>query len=355
MCGIVAYYGMDFHNNLKPMLEKVHHRGPDEDSLDTFGNLHLGHKRLSIIGPDSGRQPIPNETGDLNVVANGEIYNHRKLRQRLPGHVFSTASDSEVIVHLYEEMGLACVKELDGMFAFVLSDRGKPFAARDTLGIKPLYMAEDGNGIYFASEIKSLIEFTDNITEFPPGHYYTPETGIQPYRRLETTFCSLEQWHHEDLKAIKSSEELHNELFRSIKALHNINLQRLDRMTMAHSVEGRVSFLDLEMVSYAASLPPELKLWENSIEKWILRKAFEGYLPDEIIWREKIQFAEGCGSDRVIQELVEDQISDREFNRDRQSIQPALRSKEELYYYRLFKQYFNSDKVVDGVGRWATA
>ena len=124
---------------------------------------------------------------------------------------------------------------------------------------------------------------------------------------------------------------------------------------MAHSIEGRVPFLDLELVSYAASLPPELKLWENSIEKWILRKAFEGYLPDEIIWREKIQFAEGCGSDRVIQELVEDQISDREFNRDRQSIQPALRSKEELYYYRLFKQFFNSDRVVSGVGRWATA
>ena len=78
MCGIVAFYGKKSHVNLKSMLEKIHHRGPDEDGLDSFGNLNLGHKRLSIIGPDSGRQPIPNETGDINIVANGEIYNYKK-------------------------------------------------------------------------------------------------------------------------------------------------------------------------------------------------------------------------------------------------------------------------------------
>lgn len=497
MCGIVAFYGKKSHVNLKSMLEKIHHRGPDEDGLDSFGNLNLGHKRLSIIGPDSGRQPIPNETGDINIVANGEIYNYKKLKERLVGHTFNTKSDSEVIVHLYEEIGLECVKELDGMFAFILSDKGKPFAARDTLGIKPLYFSEDAKGIYFASEIKSLIEITANITEFPPGHYYTPETGIQPFRKLKTTYCGIDQWYNEDtqrametirkkleqavikrlmsdvplgvllsggldsslvsaiakknsagtlnsfcvgmeggsdlpaarivsrylgtvhheyiysrqevieilpqiiyylesfdpslvrsaiptyfvsrlaakyvkvllsgegadelfsgysyLKAITSKEDLHSELFRSVKALHNINLQRLDRMTMAHSIEGRVPFLDLEMVNYAISLPPELKLWENRIEKWILRKAFEGYLPDEILWREKIQFAEGCGSDRIIQELVEEQISDREFSQNKHIIQPSIRSKEELYYYRIFRQFYNSDRVVSGVGRWATA
>ncbi len=499
MCGIVALYGKQSEKDLRDMLEKVHHRGPDEDDLCKFGNLYLGHKRLSIIGPDLGHQPIPNETGDINVIVNGEIYNYRKLKERLNGHTFSTKSDSEVVVHLYEEMGTRCVQELDGMFAFVLSDNGKPFAARDTLGIKPLYYAQDDNGIYFASELKSLVGVTEKVLEFPPGHYYTPETGIQPYRELKAPYTGIKNWndnkmeeamanirekleqavvkrlmadvplgvllsggldsslvsaisrrhtedeqlnsfcvgmeggtdlpaartvadylgtvHHEYvytkeevldilpkviyylesfdpslirsavptyfvsrlaaqhvkvilsgegadelfsgysyLKEIKSEEKLHEELLRSIKALHNINLQRLDRMTMAHSIEGRVPFLDLDLVTYAAALPPEIKLYgEGQIEKWILRKAFDGYLPDEILWRDKKQFAEGCGSDRIIQEMVAEQISDREFHRDRNLISPPIRSKEELYYYRIFREFFDSDSAVSSVGRWATA
>ncbi|KUK41235.1 MAG: Asparagine synthetase [Clostridia bacterium 62_21] len=499
MCGIVAHYGRRSERQIRKMLAKVHHRGPDEDDLCRFGDLWLGHKRLSIIGPEQGHQPIPNETGDISVVVNGEIYNYRELKRMLSGHTFATRSDSEVVVHLYEEMGTDCVRVLDGMFAFVLSDNGRPFAARDTLGIKPLYYAEDDKGIYFSSELKSLIDVVDNVKEFPPGHYYTPETGFKAYRELKAPFVDMENWseadtrqametlreklekavvkrlmadvplgvllsggldsslvaaiakkhtgqeqlnsfcvgmeggndlpaarevarylgtiHHEYvftkqevldvlpeviyylesfdpslirsavptyfvarlaaehvkvilsgegadelfsgysyLKAIKNEEDLHRELLRSIKALHNINLQRLDRMTMAHSIEGRVPFLDLDLVTYAAALPPRLKLYGNGqVEKWILRKAFEGYLPDRILWRKKEQFAEGCASDNIIRTMVEEQISDAEFNRERYLISPPLRTKEELYYYRIFRQFFDSDSAVATVGRWATA
>lgn len=121
-----------------------------------------------------GKQPLHSEVGDLTLVCNGEIYNHERLRRELQDrHHFRTHSDSEVILHLYEDLGPASVTKLDGMFAFVLSDGKQVFAARDPLGIKPLYTGRDADdGLWFASELKALIDVCASIEEVPPGAAY---------------------------------------------------------------------------------------------------------------------------------------------------------------------------------------
>jgi len=167
MCGIAGLYdpGGRFPRRgalVRSMTRILRHRGPDDEGFFEDGPASLGHRRLSIIDLDSGRQPIANEDGSVVVVFNGEIYNFRELRRDLEakGHVFRTRSDTEVIVHLWEDEGEACVSRLRGMFAFALYDRTQRllFLARDRLGVKPLFLAEVGGALAFASEAKALLE-----------------------------------------------------------------------------------------------------------------------------------------------------------------------------------------------------
>ncbi len=143
------------------MRDTMVHRGPDESGAYVSGNAGLGHRRLSIIDLSGGQQPITNEDGSAWIVFNGEIYNFRELKRGLEarGHSFKTNSDTEVILHLYEEAGDGCVDSLNGMFAFAIWDnrRGRLFVARDRMGVKPLYYSETQDGLVFASEIKALL------------------------------------------------------------------------------------------------------------------------------------------------------------------------------------------------------
>ena len=163
MCGICGIFGMDDKVLLKRMTEVLKHRGPDEGGYYTDSSISLGHTRLSIIDLMTGKQPIYNEDKSIVIVYNGEVYNFRELREDLEKkrHGFSTASDTEVIVHAYEEYGYDCVKLFNGMFAFAIWDSNKKelFLARDRAGIKPLHYTflEDGTFI-FASEIKSILQ-----------------------------------------------------------------------------------------------------------------------------------------------------------------------------------------------------
>ncbi len=166
ICGIVAIRGRKFPDrDLEVMSRVLHHRGPDDQGSFISGNVALGFRRLSIIDLPGGRQPMRNEEENVWIVFNGEIYNHLELRSTLEqrGHRYATKSDTETILHLYEEYGEDCVHRLQGMFAFAIWDARSQrlFCARDRLGIKPFYYAIVGDRFVFASEIKALFELPD--------------------------------------------------------------------------------------------------------------------------------------------------------------------------------------------------
>src|ERR1700722_7124743 len=166
MCGIAGMVqtypdGAVDNAAVHRMCQAIVHRGPDDEGIFVKGGVGLGMRRLSIIDLSGGHQPIFNEDKTIWIVFNGEIYNFPELRGELEkrGHRFSTHSDTEVIVHLYEDMGADCVKKLRGMFAFALYDerRGTLLMARDRLGKKPLHYALTGNRFLFGSEIKAIL------------------------------------------------------------------------------------------------------------------------------------------------------------------------------------------------------
>jgi len=162
MCGIAGCVGArDGESRLQRMLDAQKHRGPDDRGALNDAPAHIGQVRLSIIDLSGGHQPIANEDETVWIICNGEIYNHESLRPDLLklGHRFRTRSDTEVILHLYEEYGERCVDYLRGMFAFAIWDKRKQrlFAARDHLGQKPFYYALAGGEFYFASEIKGIL------------------------------------------------------------------------------------------------------------------------------------------------------------------------------------------------------
>ena len=184
MCGILAIIGKGKDQELvKQLSKRMSHRGPDESDLHVTENGHiLSHERLSIIDLHSGKQPIKG-TKLAWMVHNGEIYNHEALRNGiLKHHTFKTKSDSEVIVHLYEEFGYDFLQHLDGDFAFVVVNGDDYIAGRDPMGVKPLYYGMDDRGrMYFASEMKPIADQCKSFSTFPPGHYYTPNTGFVKY------------------------------------------------------------------------------------------------------------------------------------------------------------------------------
>ena len=219
MCGIAGLHYFDEGRVaegavIKRMTRAMIHRGPDAEGYFFDGHLALGHRRLSIIDPSLGHQPLCNEDGTVWVVFNGEIYNFRDLRDNLlaRGHRFKTNADTEVIVHLYEELGDGCVHALEGMFAFALWDRSRQrlLLARDRLGIKPLYYLVTQDGIAFASEIRSLLALPGfqpavdlnalhdyltfrytlaprtmlaGVKKLPPGHLLTADRGAVSLRQ----------------------------------------------------------------------------------------------------------------------------------------------------------------------------
>ena len=494
MCGITTYVGRQSSSVVKMIdgvAQRLHHRGPDGSGLLHSGSTVLAHRRLSIIDIAGGKQPLCNESGDLALVCNGEIYNHESLRRELGNrHHFRTHSDSEVILHLYEEMGPACVAKLDGMFAFVLSDGEHVFAARDPLGIKPLYMGRDSDGgLWFASELKALTHVCASIEEVPPGFMYSrgvlerwfeplwqepPHLFLDPdastiRHRLESAvvkrlmsdvpvgvflsggldssvIAALVRQHVDelhsfsvglegspDLLAARSVAEqlgtrhheyvytpaeeicvledaiahlesydpallrsavpcyfvskvasdhvkvvltgegadeafagylyfrtvgdqavLHRECVRLLNSLHNMNLQRVDRMTMAHSIEGRVPFLDIDFLDAVMAINPHEKLHRpGHPEKWLLRDAMKDLLPESILWRTKQEFAQGCGSEWTLREHCEEIVSDHEVAEATQRFPVDTPQTKEAYHYRrIFEDIFPGEASRRTVGRW---
>lgn len=230
MCGIAGYINLSGvpldHGAFERMVDSMAHRGPDSRGVEHFAGppaVSLGHRRLAIIDlSPRGRQPMCNEDGTLWIVFNGEIYNYQPLMAELrdKGHAFSSATDTEVILHAYEEWGEACLERLEGMFAFCIHDirNRTAFLARDHLGIKPLYYRFDGETLLFASELKALLAsgLFSPEPDWPaltnPWHYLaSPYTGIAGVAKLPAG-CLLrldsESLHERSYWDISPAEEI---------------------------------------------------------------------------------------------------------------------------------------------------
>lgn len=219
ICGIALREGLVEKKRLQAMTDVLHHRGPDDGGIMVDHNVGLGHRRLSIVDLQGGHQPMTNEDGSIWIAYNGEIYNHEEIRKRLigSGHKYKTKSDTETILHLYEDTGPSCVEKLRGMFAFSLwdSENKKLILARDRVGIKPLYYFFEQGNLVWGSEIKAILEseyvrpklemkslpaflanrytsgentLFEGIKRLLPGHLLTWQDGhikIIPYWKLE--------------------------------------------------------------------------------------------------------------------------------------------------------------------------
>lgn len=503
MCGIVALHGLSDPALGQRMLDRITHRGPDDEGQLALAGAWLGHRRLSIVDLDGGHQPLVAD--GLALVGNGEIYNHAELRDQLDGRTFATSSDNEVALHLFDQHGPASLARLHGMYALAIAGQdGRFVAARDPVGIKPLYWAERDGVRVFASELVAFdADWLPHAEVFPPGHYWTPEDGLQRLRgvtptrvrvreaagedppdevfaevrevlrkavtrrmmadvgvgvflsggldssliaavaaeearregRTLTSFAVgtdtssdlaaarevaafLGTEHHERIytadeaagvlpAVIRSIESfdpmlvrsavpnyllselaarhvkvvltgegadelfagysyladvpgaaagLQKELVRIVEGLHNLNLQRTDRVSMAHGLEARVPFLDVDVIRLALSLPPAWKLTnEDRSEKWLLRRAFDGWLPEHILWRGKEQFGTGSGLKDALLARVTASVSEEDYAHERDAVDPPLRTPEEVAYFRHFREHLGGVDPRETIGRFATA
>jgi asparagine synthase (glutamine-hydrolysing) len=229
MCGITGYAGLGQEGLIEAMTQSLFHRGPDDGGCFREDGVGLGIRRLSIIDVAGGHQPISNEDESLVIVFNGEIYNYRELRAGLieRGHRLTTASDTEVILHLFEEEGPAALHRLNGMFGIAIWDRRRRrlFLARDRLGVKPLYYAECGGGLLFGSESKAILRYQGfqptldlgavhdylalryvpgpgslfkEVRKLPPGHYLWFENGKLSVERWWAPVLHPGPWPHSE-------------------------------------------------------------------------------------------------------------------------------------------------------------
>jgi len=497
MCGIAGSWDAgDRLERLRDTERRVgllRHRGPDGTGARAGPRAALGHARLAIMDPEHGVQPHLSEDRRSALVANGEIYNHRALREGLGGHRFESHSDTEVALHLLEGGGTGAVPRLDGMFALACDRGDELLLARDPLGVKPLYLAEAGGGaVRFASEMKALQDAPGPIRELPPGCTWSSSEGLRRYYRvpgvaadvaddladpeaavravraaleravskrlmsdvplgaflsggldssaiaalamramgdlhtfsvgvegsddleaarevarhlgthhhervfraedveadLERLLYALESFDRdlvrsavptsftaelaaEHVKVVLTGEgadelfagyaylrtlsgpRLARELRRTLEGMHNLNLQRVDRLTMAHGLEARVPFLDPEMVALAQRIPPELKLVRRGgrrVEKWVLRRAVEDLLPASVVWRDKAQFDEGSGA----ADLLAARGGPGPAPARRLGVQP--RSLEEARYLEVFASLFERpEAMIPNLGRWVSS
>jgi asparagine synthase (glutamine-hydrolysing) len=203
MCGIAGCIGAKDTQTVNRMLDALPHRGPNDRGVHILENAVFGHTRLSIVDVAHGHQPILANGGLSGIVCNGEIYNFKDLKNELiPKYRFTTNSDTEVILHLFQEEGPQCVKKLNGMFAFAIFHEANYMLARDPIGIKPLYYGYFKDRIYFTSELGAMtLAGVDEVHEFPPGHYYTAREGFVQY-------CQVPNERNELISDVEKAGEL---------------------------------------------------------------------------------------------------------------------------------------------------
>lgn len=506
MSGIVAANGPFDTAVGQRMLDRMAHRGPDGEGARTVGASWLGHRRLAVVDSEGGAQPLGDDDEDLWLVGDGEVYNHDALRTEIDAGRLQTHSDHEVVLHLYDDEGVAAFERLWGTFAFAIAaGDGRFVACRDTLGIAPLYWSRHGDTVLFASELKAFEgEWRAAVEPFPPGHAWSPDEGLVGWRPApsaapvllrsrrrsddppawvldairDTVVRAVERLlvadvpvgvflsggvdssivtaiaaraaegsvtplktfaaglagsrdieaarvvaahsgtdHHEliytaddaiasvpDVIAVLESfdptlvhsavpnylvaelarrhvtavlvgegadelfagyshfadigvaDVLHDELIDLIAGMHIGGLQRVDRVTSANGLEPRLPFLDLDVVELAMALPPAWKLvGPDRPSKWLLRRAFDGWVPDDVLWREKEQFGQGTGMNTVLRDHFGALVSDEELAGEAAAVDPPLRTREELAYYRIFTERLPGVPAQGTIGRFVEA
>ena len=221
MCGIVAIFNIqeqtpELRQKALRMSQKIRHRGPDWSGVYCGGSAILAHERLSIVDPESGKQPLFSPDKKQVLAVNGEIYNHQAIRRQYADkYQFQTGSDCEVILALYREKGIHFLEDISGIFAFALYDAEKDefLIARDPIGVIPLYIGYDSEGkVYVASELKALEGNCDRYEPFLPGHYYSSREGIMT-RYYQRDWMQYEKVKDNDARV----EEVRNALMDSVK------------------------------------------------------------------------------------------------------------------------------------------
>jgi asparagine synthase (glutamine-hydrolysing) len=264
MCGIVGVFDLKVdYRELRPvvlkMSKKIRHRGPDWSGIFNCEKAILAHERLSIVDPQSGKQPLMSKDGNLILSVNGEIYNHQEIRKRYENsYEFLTHSDCEVILPLYREKGPAFIEELNGIFAFAIYDREKDcyLIARDHIGVLPLYMGWDHYGNFFvASELKALEGVCNKIQEFLPGHYLYSKEGV------------MKKWYQRDwmeYDAVKGNETSIDDLKNALEA--SVHRQLMSDVPYGVLLSGG---LDSSVVSaIAKKFAPRRIESQDQVEAW---------------------------------------------------------------------------------------
>ena len=264
MCGIVGIFQIkqqteELRAKALKMSQKLRHRGPDWSGIYVGGSTILTHERLSIVDPQSGGQPLYSPSRKQVLAVNGEIYNHQNIRSRYVGNYeFRTGSDCEVILALYRDKGIHFLEELNGIFAFALYDeeRDEFLIARDAIGVIPLYIGKDRDGLlYVASELKALEGFCDEYEPFLPGHYYWSREG------------EMRRWYNRDwmkYEAVKNNES-------SMTRLHDALEAAVRRQLMSDVPYGVLlsGGLDSSVISAIAKKHAELRVeTDNQSEAW---------------------------------------------------------------------------------------
>ena len=258
MCGIVAILNIErqtseLRQKALRMSQKIRHRGPDWSGIYSGGSAILAHERLSIVDPESGRQPLYSSDRRQVLAVNGEIYNHQEIRERYAGrYTFQTGSDCEVILALYREKGIHFLENLSGIFAFVLYDEEEDafLIARDPIGVIPLYIGYDADGtIYVASELKALEGQCERYEPFLPGHYYWSKApGMKRYYHRD--------WMEYD--AVKGNDA-------SVEAVRDALLDAVRRQLMSDVPYGVLlsGGLDSSVISAIAERYSEKRIEDN--------------------------------------------------------------------------------------------
>jgi len=331
-----------------------------EGGLRRFAYAVAPEALETFDGPATPGAPIP--TAMLERVRAALIATvERQLMGDVPVGVFlSGGLDSSLVAAIAAERQRARGQRLH-TFAVGLADSPDVLAARavaralDTDHRERIYTAEEALGA--VPEVVRVIEsFDPSLVRSAVANYLVAELAAEDVKVVLTGEGADEIFAgYEYLQDLQGEEDLHAELVRTIEGLHNLNLQRADRVTMAHGLEARVPFLELDMIALGLALPAGWKLaGPDQPEKRLLREAFAGWLPEEFLWRGKSQFGDGSGASSVLSEAMAATVSEEELARERDQVDPPLRSREELAYYRMFARELANVSTEGTVGRFAT-